>query len=68
MPKPVVNFDRCKKAKNCVAVCPMNVFDWDDEKGPIVARPDDCIGCKACENGCPEKAIEVIDDDKEEQS
>ncbi len=26
-----------------------------------VARPEDCIRCKFCENSCPHFAIEVVD-------
>ena len=36
----------------------MNVFEFKDDK-VIVVRPEECIGCKACEANCPEKAVVV---------
>ena len=65
MPKPIINYAKCKVTKTCVDVCPMEVFAV--EKGPdgkekvVVAKPDECIGCRACEVQCPEEAIKVED-------
>lgn len=62
MPAPVIDYDKCKNAKTCIEVCPMDVFEFkDDEDKTVVARPDDCIGCRACEVQCPEQAIVVND-------
>ena len=60
MPKPIIDYNKCKVAKTCIDVCPMQVFEEKDGK-VIVANPDDCIGCKACEVQCPEGAIKVED-------
>jgi len=36
----------------------MNVYK--EEKGKVVVkRPNDCIGCRACEVQCPYSAIKV---------
>ncbi len=62
MPKPTVS-DKCNLCKDkeemqCVAFCPVNVFEKGEKKSKV-ARPNDCIGCKACEFNCPQKAIKV---------
>ncbi|MBD3309886.1 4Fe-4S dicluster domain-containing protein [Candidatus Woesearchaeota archaeon] len=58
MPKPVIDYDKCKVTKTCIDVCPMQVFEEEDEK-VVVAKPDECIGCRACEVQCPEQAITI---------
>ncbi len=58
MPKPVIKDP--KKADCKVAdVCPLKVFDCKNGK-LLVARPEDCIGCRACE--ASSEGIEVVDD------
>ena len=60
MPKPVINKNKCKGCGTCVDVCPVEVFVMEKGKAKA-AKPDECIGCRACEAQCPEKAIEVKD-------
>jgi len=64
MPKPVIDYKKCTGCFTCVDVCPMQVFEKgekDGKKTAIVAKPDECIGCKACEVQCPVEAIKVKD-------
>ncbi len=55
----------CKGCYICVEVCPKRVFELAELPGPggfkpvVIARPDDCIGCKLCEIYCPDFAVEV---------
>jgi NAD-dependent dihydropyrimidine dehydrogenase PreA subunit len=42
----------------CAEVCPTNVIDIVKGKA-VVARPNDCIECRACEAACPKGAIKV---------
>lgn len=53
---PVVDLGKCKGAGQCAEVCPVNVIDIVDGKA-AVARPDECIDCRACEAACPNAAI-----------
>ena len=60
MPKPRINKRKCTECGTCFDVCPMKVYNKKDGKF-IVANPEKCIGCKACEAQCPEEAITVED-------
>lgn len=58
MPKPIIDKKKCKGCFTCVEVCPVEVFTKDEKKAKV-AKPDECIGCRACEVQCPESAIKV---------
>ncbi|HOC81759.1 MAG: Ferredoxin-2 [Synergistetes bacterium ADurb.Bin155] len=49
----------CKGCGLCLAVCPTKVFDFDEGLKSVPTRMEDCIGCKQCENICPDLAITV---------
>ena len=62
MPKPIVD-NKCNLCKDqdemqCIKFCPVNVFEKGKTKSEV-KRPDDCIGCRACEFNCPQKAIKI---------
>ncbi|HHY44901.1 MAG TPA: 4Fe-4S binding protein [Firmicutes bacterium] len=54
-----VNRKWCKKCGLCIAFCPKDVLKSDDDGGPVVAAPSQCIGCLLCEMHCPDFAIIV---------
>ncbi|HPD98291.1 MAG TPA: 4Fe-4S binding protein [Synergistales bacterium] len=54
-----VNSAWCKGCGLCMAVCPKKVFDFDGNLKSTPSRVQDCIGCKQCENICPDLAITV---------
>ncbi len=60
MPKPIIDESKCTNCGTCVEICPVEVFK-KGEKTAIVAKPDECIGCRACEAQCPTSAIVVKD-------
>ena len=63
-----VDHDSCEGDGICISVCPVNVFDWVDspghptsnKKSDPVNEPD-CIFCRACESGCPVRAIKITE-------
>lgn len=56
----------CKKCGICATYCPKKVYDSHDGKIPVIARPEDCVGCLLCEQQCPDFAVSV-EADKNEQ-
>ncbi|HSW58146.1 MAG TPA: ferredoxin family protein [Dehalococcoidales bacterium] len=56
-----IDMEKCQGCKACFNACFADVIRWDtDKKKPVVAYPEDCVWCLACECACPEEAIEVI--------
>ena len=57
-----VDFDLCVGDGACIEVCPVNVFDWQNEgvdRKPLPRRERDCVYCFGCETVCPKFAIRV---------
>ena len=54
--------ENCQKCRftDCVAVCPVECFHYDDEM--LYIDPEVCIDCGACISECPVKAIFEEDD------
>lgn len=50
--KEIVRKDRCIGCAACVQVCPVNVFDYVDDK-PLDARHNGCVFCGLCAAVCP---------------
>lgn len=56
-----IDLDKCEGCKTCVNACFADVLRWNEaEKKPIVAYPEDCVWCLACEAACPAQCIEVV--------
>ena len=56
--RPYIDSDKCTGCGTCIDVCPIGVFEKKADKS-VVKKPDECIQCRACEVGCPAKAIIV---------
>jgi NAD-dependent dihydropyrimidine dehydrogenase PreA subunit len=56
-----IDLEKCKGCKTCVDACFADVLRWNEaDKKPIVAYPEDCVWCLACEAACPAQCIEVV--------
>jgi 2-oxoglutarate ferredoxin oxidoreductase subunit delta len=70
-----IDEEKCKGCQLCIYNCPLNLLKESkrlNKKGIYVVELDfskgQCIGCKQCAIICPEQAIEIIDDEKEEKN
>ncbi len=54
--KRTVDAETCTRCGVCVEACPVGAVSLDAEGG-LPAFSGDCIGCWACFNNCPERAI-----------
>jgi coenzyme F420 hydrogenase subunit beta len=48
----VVDAGKCIGCASCVAICPVDVFDYVDEQ-PVDTRTDSCVLCVLCAEVCP---------------
>ncbi len=56
-----IDFNQCTSCKSCMNACFVDVIRWNEEsENPVVAYPEDCVWCLACEVACPAQCIEVI--------
>jgi len=56
-----VDLDKCEGCEECVDICPMEVFEMQDEKSAPV-NAEDCEGCESCIEVCEPGAITVTED------
>ena len=54
-----INREWCKGCGICVAFCPKEVLEMDDDDKALWAHPENCISCGLCELRCPDIAIEL---------
>ena len=64
MVKIVVDRDKCTGCGTCVDICPVGVFELDEEDKSNPVNADECIECLACETECPSEAIQVITEEE----
>lgn len=57
--------DLCKSCGYCIEKCPVKCLSFDDQAGnylgtaTVKCQIEKCIGCRTCENICPDCAILV---------
>lgn len=56
--EPVVDQDKCVGCEECVDVCPVSVFEMQDEKS-VPVNADECLGCESCVEVCGADAIVI---------
>jgi 2-oxoglutarate ferredoxin oxidoreductase subunit delta len=62
MPKLSIEERMCRGCGLCVDVCPVDCFEFDDERRIArVKNSDDCLGCLSCQFLCPSTAVRVAD-------
>lgn len=64
MAKIIVDRDKCIGCGTCVDVCPVGVYELDEEQKSVPVHPEECIACLACVTECPSEAIEVIEEEE----
>lgn len=58
----VIRYDlnNCIGCKNCVTVCPMDVFRFNEsEMKSVIAYPENCQSCGQCFVGCRGRSLEI---------
>ena len=53
-----LDVDKCNGCRNCIDVCPHEVFKLENKRAVIVNR-DACMECGACAMNCEPEAISV---------
>jgi NAD-dependent dihydropyrimidine dehydrogenase PreA subunit len=54
----VVDEDKCAACEECVDVCPVEVFEMQNDKS-VPVNAEECLGCESCVEVCEEGAITV---------
>ena len=56
----VVDQEKCVGCEECVEVCPVDVYEMEDEKS-VPVNEEECLGCESCVEVCEEEAITVTE-------
>ena len=56
----VVDNEKCEGCEECVEVCPVDVFEMEDEKS-VPVNAEECLGCESCVEVCESEAITVTE-------
>lgn len=55
-----VDQEKCVGCGECVEVCPVDVYELQNEKS-VVVNEDECLGCESCLEVCEEGAITLTE-------
>jgi len=56
MYKIEVDSEKCIGCGECVYICPMEVYELQNEKA-VPVNEEDCVGCESCIEMCGQEAI-----------
>lgn len=56
----VVDQEKCVGCEECVEVCPVDVYEMEDEKS-VPVNAEECLGCESCVEVCESEAITVTE-------
>ena len=54
----MVDNDKCIGCGECVDICPVEVYELQDEKS-VPVNAEECVGCESCIEVCEQEAITV---------
>lgn len=57
----------CKGCGICIEFCPKDVLGFDEKGKSMVKNPDECNKCKQCELRCPDFAVVVKKEAKDNE-
>lgn len=60
MYKPEVAAEKCIGCEECVEVCPVDVYEIQEEKS-VPVNGEECIGCESCLEVCEQEAITITE-------
>lgn len=55
-----VDTEKCVGCGECVDICPVDVFELQDEIS-VPVNEEECLGCESCIEVCEEEAITVTE-------
>jgi NAD-dependent dihydropyrimidine dehydrogenase PreA subunit len=53
-----VDNEKCVGCGECVDICPVEVYELQDEKS-VPVNEEECVGCESCVEVCEHEAITV---------
>lgn len=55
------DLNSCIGCKNCVTICPMDVFRFDETAGKsVIAYPENCQSCGQCYLHCQGRSLIIV--------
>jgi NAD-dependent dihydropyrimidine dehydrogenase PreA subunit len=58
--KPEVDVEKCVGCGEYVEICPVEVYELQNEKS-VVVKEEECLGCESCIEVCEHEAITVTE-------
>jgi NAD-dependent dihydropyrimidine dehydrogenase PreA subunit len=62
MYKVEVDKEKCTGCEDCISICPVDVFEMENEKS-VPVNEEECIGCESCVEACEQEAITITEAD-----
>ncbi len=56
----VVDPEKCEGCEECIEVCPVDVYELQDDKS-VPVNAEECLGCESCIEVCEHEAITVTE-------
>jgi len=60
MYKVEVDEQKCIGCEECVDVCPVDVYEMQNEKS-VPVNAEECIGCESCVEVCEQDAVSITE-------